>query len=348
VPGHDWKDAPWSAIAAEPVVVPEPHPDDEVVVRRTTVEEAPPRLALRPQSEWQPPGTLGRPRFAAVAALLGTVVMVVFVSATHIASRGFPAHRRVGGGAVAVRGRSRREPKAPRPYPSVESMERAAAYLQRRAGRTAFAVVNSSGRELGLNEHSHFLSASVVKAMLLVAYLRRLAARHEPVGSLSRALLYPMIHESDNHAASATWHIVGDDGLEDVAHRAGMADFELGPDWANEDISAADQARFFFRMDALIPPRFRAYARSLLSGIDPAQSWGIPAEARPAWRVFFKGGWRGTDEGQLVTQIARLESGSRRIAIAVMTVSDPSMEYGEETIEGVAARLLTGKPPDND
>jgi hypothetical protein len=183
--------------------------------------------------------------------------------------------------------------------------------------------------------------------MLLVAYLRRLAVRHEQVGSLSQALLYPMIHVSDNHAASATWRIVGDDGLEDVAHRAGMSDFDLGPDWANEEISAADQARFFFRMDSLIPPQFRAYAHSLLSGIDPSESWGIPAAARPAWRVFFKGGWRGTDEGQLVTQIARLQRGSRQIAIAVMTVSDPSMEYGEETIEGVAARLLTARPPDD-
>jgi hypothetical protein len=347
VPGHDWTEAPWSAIAAEPVVLPEPQPDDEVVVRRNAVEEAPPRLELRPQSEWQPRRTRDAPRFAAVAALLGAVVMVVFVSATHIASRGFPAHPGVKAGATVAGVRSRRGPKVTRPYPSVTSIERAAAYLHTRTGRTAFAVVDSSGRELGLNEHSHFLSASVVKAMLLVAYLRRLAARHESVGSLSQALLYPMIHVSDNNAASATWHIVGDDGLEDVADRAGMVDFELGHDWANEEISAADQARFFFRMDSLIPPQFRAYARSLLSGIDPSQSWGIPAEARPAWRVFFKAGWRGTDEGQLVTQIARLESGPRRIAIAVMTVSDPSMEYGEETIEGVAARLLTGKPRDH-
>ena len=223
-------------------------------------------------------------------------------------------------------------------------MERAAAYMEARIGRTAFAVVDSSGRELGLNMHETFVSASVVKAMLLVGYLRALAAAHESIGATSEALLYPMIHVSDNHRASLVWERIGNSGLEDVAHRAGMTDFVLGADWANEEISAADQARFFFRMNSMIPRRFRTYARSLLSGIDSAESWGIPAIARPRWQTFFKGGWRRTGEGQLVSQIAWLEQGRRKLAIAVMTVSDPSMAYGEETIEGVTARLLSARP----
>jgi hypothetical protein len=59
--------------------------------------------------------------------------------------------------------------------------------------------------------------------------------------------------------------------------------------------------------------------------------------------VYFKGGWRGTEEGQLVSQVARLERGKRKFAIAVMSVSDPTMQYGEDTIEGVTARLI-GRP----
>jgi len=223
---------------------------------------------------------------------------------------------------------------APPPLPSVGAMSRAASYLQARAGRTAFAVVDSRGREYGYNEHEPYVSASVGKAMLLVAYLRELAEQKEEVGSLSQALLYPMIH------VSAVFARVGDTGMEHVADAAGMKEFGLGHDWANESITAADQARFFYRMDGLIPRQFRNYAKQLLSGIDPTESWGIPPAARPRWTVYFKGGWRLTGEGQEVMQIGRLEQPGRRLAIAVMTAADPSMWYGEQTIQGVTARLL--------
>lgn len=267
------------------------------------------------------------------AGALVALVVVRGVDVTPSKARGNPAP------AVAARPHRHHHASA-KPYPSIHSMETASAFLQERTGHGSFAVVDTRGHEYGLNMHDHYVSASTVKSMLLVAYLRHLAAEHETVGSLSQALLYPMIHVSDNHAASAVWHIVGNTGLQEVAERAGMTDFTLGPDWANELISAADMARFFYRMDLLIPRQFHGYARTLLSGIDPTQSWGIPVAARPAWNVFFKGGWRLTGEGQLVSQIARLEQRRRRIAIAVMTVSDPSMVYGEQTIEGVTQRLL--------
>jgi Beta-lactamase enzyme family len=273
--------------------------------------------------------------FVEVAALL-TVVVLRATDVSTSSARATPVAHRM----ARVRASARHRRPRSRPYPSVRSMEQASAFLQSRVGVAAFAVVDTRGREFGLNEHYHFVSASTVKSMLLVAYLRGLEAQHETIGSVSQGVLYPMIHVSDNHAASAVWHVVGNAGLEDVAQHAGMTDFVLGSDWANELISPADMARFFYRMDSLIPRTFRAYARTLLSGIDPTQSWGIPLAARPRWNVFFKGGWRRTGQGQLVSQIARLEQPHRRFALAVMTVSDPSMAYGEETIEGTARRLL--------
>jgi hypothetical protein len=273
--------------------------------------------------------------FVEVAALLSVVVLRV-ADVSSSSAHATPATHRT----AATRARPRHHRRRSRPYPSVRAMEQASAYLQSRAGVTAFAVVDTHGREFGLNEHYHFVSASTVKSMLLVAYLRDLEAQHETIGSVSEGLLYPMIHVSDNRAASAVWHLVGNSGLEEVAQHAGMTDFVLGGDWANELISPADMARFFYRMDSLIPRPFRGYARTLLSGIDPTQSWGIPTAARPQWNVYFKGGWRRTGQGQLVSQIARLEQPHRRLALAVMTVSDPSMAYGEETIEGTARRLL--------
>jgi hypothetical protein len=194
----------------------------------------------------------------------------------------------------------------------------------------------------GVHEHRTFVSASVVKAMLLVAYLRRLDARGQHhVDSFSNSFLYPMINVSDNSAATQTWSIVGDGGLYAVAHAAGMTDFSIVGIWARAQISAADQAKFFFEMDSLIPKEFVGYARFLLSTIAGYESWGIPAVARPhGYNVFFKGGWRGTGLGQLVHQVGRLEGHHVTFSIAVMTDGDPSMGYGISTIQGVTGSLL--------
>jgi hypothetical protein len=227
-------------------------------------------------------------------------------------------------------------------YPSPDGVSRAAGWLSHRVGRTAFAVIDSEGRMSGVHEHWTFVSASVVKAMLLVAYLRRLdSLGRRSVDSFSNSFLYPMINVSDNSAATQTWSIVGDDALYRLAREAGMTDFSIVGIWANAQISPADQAKFFFNMDSLIPPQFVGYARYLLSTIAGYESWGIPAVARPrGYAVFFKGGWRGTGLGQLVHQVARLEGHCRRFAIAVMTDGDPSMGYGIDTIQGVTGAML--------
>ncbi len=233
---------------------------------------------------------------------------------------------------------------APRGYPGAGAIAAASSYLDDRSAYTSFAVIDSEGRMHGRHLHRTFDSASVIKAMLLVAYLRKLAAAHDALDATSRTLLEPMIQLSDNDAATAIWERDGDWRLRALARAAGMTDFSIEGVWGNAQISAADQARFFFAMEDLIPSRFRHFANHLLSHIVGYESWGIPAVARPrGWTVYFKGGWRGTERGQLVHQIARLRRPRERLAIAVMTDGDPSMSYGIETIEGVAKRLLRGR-----
>ncbi len=235
---------------------------------------------------------------------------------------------------------------APTGFPRPAAVAAASRYLAHRSGHTAFAVVDSEGRMDGHHLHRGFASASVVKAMLLVAYLRMLAAERRQLDDSGRALLEPMIQLSDNDAATAVFSLVGEDRVLTLARRAGMTDFAIYGYWSSAKISAADQARFFFSMEETIPRRFRPYARRLLSHIVDYESWGIPAVARPrGWDVFFKGGWRGTELGQLVHQAARLQRPRLRLAIAVLTDGDPTMGYGIETIEGVTARLLASAAP---
>ena len=230
----------------------------------------------------------------------------------------------------------------PAGFPGPAAIARAESYLNGRTGRTAFAVVDTEGRLSGARTQWTFPTASVVKAMLLTAYLRRLDARGQHfVDAYSNSFLYPMIHVSDNNAATQCWSIVGDAGLDSVAAAAGMTEFSVSGLWGTALLSPADQARFFFQMDSLIPREFVGYARFLLSTIEPSQSWGVPVVARPlGYQVFFKDGSEPTGLGQLVHQIARLEGHGRKFSIAVMTDGDPSMAYGIDTIQGVTASLL--------
>ena len=87
-------------------------------------------------------------------------------------------------------------------YPSSSRLRRAERFIAERAGRKAFAVVDNRGRLAGYRVHERFHSASVVKSMLLVAYLRKLARDRQRLDAASRGLMYPMIHSSDNDAAS--------------------------------------------------------------------------------------------------------------------------------------------------
>jgi hypothetical protein len=230
----------------------------------------------------------------------------------------------------------RREPV----LPTARALARARAFARARVGLVSFAVVGTSG---GLRCHAcrrRYTAASVVKAMLLVAYLHSLSVAHRPLAPADRALLGSMIRVSDNDAATAVYLRVGDAGLERLAGQAGMKAFAVAGYWGYAQITAADQARLFAGLNRLVPRQFLAYARGLLSSIVSWQSWGIPEVARPHWRTFFKGGWRKSPRGQLVHQVARLERGKLSIAIAVLTDGNPSQAYGRETVRGTAARLV--------
>lgn len=251
-----------------------------------------------------------------------------------------PAPRRTLGSSPVAVGPAYRAGLAGAVVPSARALRSARRWADTRQGRVSFAVVDTRGRLSGQGSREAFPSASMVKAMLLVAYLDQPARRARALGSSEKALLDPMVRVSDNRAASAVYAQVGDPGLILLARRARMRGFRPAGYWANTGITAADQARFFRRVTQLTPSRHRPYARRLLGGVAPEQSWGVPEAAEPRWRSFYKGGWRRSATGRLVHQAALLERGDERLALAVLTDGNPSHEYGAATIRGVAARLL--------
>ena len=215
-------------------------------------------------------------------------------------------------------------------------------FLAARGGVNSWALVDSWGRLRGFAPRRVYVSASLVKAMLLVAYLRQIGNRM-PDGA-ERASLGPMITSSSNDAADTVYYRVGDAALYDLARRAGMTRFSVAGYWGNARFSAEDQARLFRRIDRLVPEASRAYARGLLSSVVGYQRWGFSrVSLAHGWRTFFKGGWRSTGAGRLVHEAALFERGDTRVSMAVLTDGNPSHEHGTETLREVARRIFEAR-----
>jgi Beta-lactamase enzyme family len=218
---------------------------------------------------------------------------------------------------------------------------RATKYANARQGAVSFAV-RTTKRLKGRALDRRYLSASVIKAMMMATYLRRASDR--PLTAADRALLGPMIRWSDNDAATAVRNVVGDDAITRLGRAAGMRRFLMNPVWGYTLITARDQTKFFLNLERLLPARHRAYAMQLLGSIVPEQRWGIARTVPRGWRLHFKGGW-GIGTPKVDHQVGLLTRGRHRVAIAVLTVGSPSHTYAAATLEGVARRLVRGLGP---
>jgi hypothetical protein len=214
------------------------------------------------------------------------------------------------------------------------------AYADTRAGTVAFAV-RTERRVWGRDLDRPVQSASVVKALLLVAYLRSPDVRSRPLRRDERHVLGPMIRWSNNDDASAVVARLGAARIDRVAHRAGMGSFHLESWWGRSLITAREQTRFFLHIDGLVPRRHRAYAMQLLRTVVHTQRWGIAEVAPRGWTLYFKGGW-GSGRGLVDHQVALLRRGRERVSVAVLTTVTGTHASGKETLRGVARRLLRG------
>jgi len=214
----------------------------------------------------------------------------------------------------------------------------AEAWASKRQGTVTFAV-RTPGRLHGRGLDRQFPMASVLKAMLMTAYLRQASVRERALHDGDRALLRPMIRRSDNATATQIRNLVGNGALVRLARRAGMTRFRVHPVWGLSLTTVRDQTLFFLRLEELLPDRHEAYALRLLRTIVPSQRWGMGRTIPEGWTLHFKGGW-GSGTGAVDHQVGLLRRGEDRVAIAVMTVNNPSHAYGKATLEGVSRRLL--------
>ena len=216
-------------------------------------------------------------------------------------------------------------------------------YAESRVGDVGFAVFDLRGRLHQWGGGGRYPMASTFKVMLMVAYLRSAGVDDRGLRESDKDLLRPMIRKSDNEAATRVRDILGRRPIERLADRVGMKHFVWDDIWGYCQTSARDQALFLRTLRRYVPARHWDFARRQLAHIVPSQRWGFGRAKPDGWKLYFKGGW-GSGTGLVDHQVALLTREGRRLGVAVMTEGNPSHEYGKETLEEVAARLLRGLP----
>ena len=196
-----------------------------------------------------------------------------------------------------------------------------------------------------VNGYRHFDSASVVKATIMAAVLRRAQEQHRGLTSWETSNLRLMITQSNNTAATNLWNSVGRTRFKAYLKLAGMTGTVPGSGgyWGLTQIDAVDEVRLlntFTSNHEVLSATWRAYALKLMSQVIPSQRWGVPYKAPAGSLVSNKNGWlpRATRAWR-VHSIGAVTGGGRDYLMAVLSDNDRTMQYGIDTLQRITLVL---------
>jgi len=139
----------------------------------------------------------------------------------------------------------------------------------------------------------HFYAASVIKATIISALLRKVGGPSHLTAE-QRHLAYLMITQSDNDAATDLWNDVGITGMQAFLNAAGMRHTVLNYAWGLTEITAQDELtllRVIAVPGKVLSKGSRRYILRLMAEVIPSERWGVSAGAPSEVTVHLKNGW---------------------------------------------------------
>jgi beta-lactamase class A len=243
----------------------------------------------------------------------------------------------------------------PKASPTVNETVRAAlaTQLKSKGQYAAVGVVDRvTGAEVLYNEKASFQTASIMKADILASLLWKLQNENRQLTDDQKALATRMITESDNQAASQLYIQLGEaTGLNAANKVFGLTSTTPGPGeaWGKAHTTVADQLALLEVLasdDSPLSAASREYQLGLMSRVDTAQRWGVPAAAsKTATGVYVKNGWDtlAADGGLWeINTIGRIVEPGHDWLVVVLSSHNSSMNTGEDVVEGAAKMALEG------
>jgi hypothetical protein len=204
-----------------------------------------------------------------------------------------------------------------------------------------------------------FPEASVVKIQIMDGVLLGVQQGSWTLDSVWGQLV-PMITESDENAAEALWAQIGSyDGMGSVAQAFGLGDTYDAATTGGNLSTASDVVKLVDETIGTAPSPLtddsRAVARSLMTGIDPTEAWGVSAGVPGGWTVGLKNGWyltQPTDIGPAglwrINSAGMVwdDSGRDRWSVAVLGNEWSSYGDGIAAVEAIASQVSTSLSPE--
>ncbi|HUA31689.1 MAG TPA: serine hydrolase [Streptosporangiaceae bacterium] len=242
---------------------------------------------------------------------------------------------------------------AKHPVIAARMSRRILAALRGRSSAVGLAVDDRvNGITCKLHPHWHFDSASVVKVTILSALLRKLQQEHRGLTAAQRALATKMIEVSDNDAASDLWNETGRTALQHFLNLAGMTETQLGPGgyWGLTQITAHDELtllKLLTSKNSVLTTASRDYVLGLMAKVVSYERWGVPAGAPTDVTVHVKNGWLPQPtHGWRINSIGSFSGAGHDYMIVVLSMDNPTMAYGVDTVQDVAEVINHGLNPD--
>ncbi|MGW2718969.1 serine hydrolase [Streptomyces sp. NPDC001492] len=217
------------------------------------------------------------------------------------------------------------------------------AALANRTGTVAVGLYDrSTNTTCSLRATSSYDSASVVKVTVLATLLWDAKKHNRYLTDTEASLAKAMITKSDNTATSKLWKQLGLTKIKGFLSAAGMTKTVPGANgyWGLTQINVTDEQKLLKLITAqntVLSDNARAYILKLMSQVISSQRWGTPYGAPSGVSVHVKNGWlQRSTHGWRVHSVGTFDGGGHDYMITVLTWGNSTMNYGVNTIQGVA------------
>ena len=212
--------------------------------------------------------------------------------------------------------------------------------LRRRDGdHFAVAVADlATGQQASYGSSRRFVTASVVKVDILAVLLYQAQQAGHGFTADQQALATTMIENSNNDAASDLYAEAGGaPGISQVNRVFGLTRTTIGTDgvWGLTTTTVSDQIRLLrqvFTPGLLLTDSSRAYIQSLMSHVEPDQSFGVSAGASTGTQVMLKDGYLPNPTLWAVNSIGEIVRDGQHLLVAVLSDDNASLQSGSSVV----------------